>query len=374
VRAVAAAGLLLTGCFYLDPIITRPGVTINRAAPPYDAAYRGNPFILTADFDNPKPRQGRYDWLAFACHVSEVDGSEACDDSDFYSGTDAMAVFDVPVSTMAFPPTLVNRLKVKLQVHDDRGAVATAEENVPVGNGPPTVELGGGKASIAVGVPLDLFIRYGDPDDLLDSLVFLPPEVTPPRPGAPFMLEELAAPADPSDTTHVTVGRRLTPGETGTWSVMFRVRDPSGAVSSAQISPFLVTPDQPPCLEQWQPIAPPPGTALPIFEPTVFQVPLVRDELDAYPRISSARQFGTTRFVWSILRLGATAREVLSDANANRIDVDPAAFILGERVEIRVEIFDRHDTPLPCPDGAATCSITGSPDCLQRQTWRIEAR
>ncbi|TMQ09095.1 MAG: hypothetical protein E6J91_31435, partial [Deltaproteobacteria bacterium] len=151
---------MLTGCFYLDPIILRPGVTINRAAPPYDAAYRGNPFILLADFDNPKPRQGRYDWLAFACHVAD-DGTEVCDDSDFFSGVDATAVFNVPVATMAFPPALVNRLKVKLQVHDDRGAIATAEENIPVGDGPPTVELGTLKTSVAVGVPIDLFVKYG---------------------------------------------------------------------------------------------------------------------------------------------------------------------------------------------------------------------
>jgi hypothetical protein len=366
--------LLLTGCFYLDPIIARPGVTINRAAPPNDAAYRGNPFLLTADFDNPKPRQGRYDWLAFACHVSDVDGSEICDDSDFYSGGDALASFSVPVVTMAFPPALVNRLKVKLQVHDDRGAVATAEENIPVADGPPTVDLGVTVSSFSVGVPIDLAVQYGDPDDPLGSLTLLPVEVMTPQTPLAYTLEDLPPGASQADPGHLTVGTRLTPQEAGAWAVKFAARDPAGALSRGGTLAFVVNPDQPPCLEQWEPIVPPSDAVLPILEPTVFQVPLVRDELDAYPRLSSALQFGTTTFEWSILRPGATAREGLAGPSGNRIDFDPAAFTPGDVVEIRVEIFDRHHTALPCDDSSQTCSITGAIDCLQRQTWRVEVR
>lgn len=373
-KVVAVTALLLSGCFYLDPIVTRPGVTINRAAPPYDAAYRGNRFALVADFDNPKPRQGTYDWIAFACHVSDVDGSEACDTDEFFSGTDAVASFSVPVATAAFPPALVNRLKVKLQVRDDRGALATAEENVQVGDGPPTLDLGTPPASVAVGVPVDLFVQYGDPDDALGTLALLPPEVTPPRVGADYTLEDLPAATDAGAPPHIVVGKRLTPREIGSWSIKFTVRDPGGAMTSLETRPVMVHPDQPPCLAQWQPIAPSGGAVLPIFEPTAFQVPLVRDELDAYPPISSAPQFGVTRFAWSILRPGATAREVLTDTGGNRVDLDPAAFVPGDIVELRVEIFDRHDTPVSCPDDAATCAITGSSDCLQRQTWRVEVR
>ena len=106
----------------------------------------------------------------------------------------------------------------------------------------------------------------------------------------------------------------------------------------------------------------------------MFQVPLVGDDLDAYPPIQGATQFGTTVFAWSILPPGATVRQTLAGATGNAIALDPAAFTPGDVVELRVEIFDRHHTALPCDDSAATCSITASPSCLQRQTWRVEVR
>jgi hypothetical protein len=40
---------------------------------------------------------------------------------------------------------------------------------------------------------------------------------------------------------------------------------------------------------------------------------------------------------------------------------------------MRVEIFDRKSTPIPCADGLATCAIS-QPACIQRQTWRVEVR
>jgi hypothetical protein len=136
---------------------------------------------------------------------------------------------------------------------------------------------------------------------------------------------------------------------------------------------FTVLPDKPPCLVQSRPITPPPGTSLPITEPTLFQVALVTDDLDSYPRLSTDPLFGTTAFAWSILPPGASDRQLLVGTTGNTADFDPGAFTPGDIVELRLEIFDRSHTEIPCADDLATCAIETS-DCIQRQTWRLEAR
>jgi hypothetical protein len=135
---------------------------------------------------------------------------------------------------------------------------------------------------------------------------------------------------------------------------------------------FTVGADQPPCLAQWQPIVPPDGATLPIIEPTLFEVPLVSDDLDPYPPVPGEPLFGTTTFAWSILPPGATARQPLVGATGNSVDFDPAAFTPGQIVELRVEIFDPSHGTVACADGDPVC--LASPGCSQRQTWRVEIR
>jgi hypothetical protein len=137
---------------------------------------------------------------------------------------------------------------------------------------------------------------------------------------------------------------------------------------------FMVGPDQPPCLAQWEPIAPPDGAILPITAPTVFQVPLVDDDLDPYPPVSGEPLLGTTAFEWSILLPGAPARQRLAGTTGNSVDFDPSAFTPGAIVELRVEIFDRKHTAVACADGDPVCPAIGSTACNQRQTWRVEIR
>ena len=59
---------------------------------------------------------------------------------------------------------------------------------------------------------------------------------------------------------------------------------------------------------------------LPITEPTLFQVPLVADDLDPYPPAPGDPVLGTTTFAWSILPPGAPARQPLVGATGNSVD------------------------------------------------------
>lgn len=384
VRALAAAGLLLTGCFYVDPIVVRPRVKIKVVQP--SVISRGDMTTLEASFDPPDAGTGTYDWKIFACAAIDANGTSGCDGEAFFRFTTETAntvTFPVRIKTMA-SQAQTGAIEVELQARSDRGAVATGtgQTGFGVGDALPVLEPGVSARTLTVGAPIDLFVRYSDADDGLDD-VKLEWTPQPPTASGTYLREDLVIPpSQPPDTVHRTVGIRLIPGEPGGWTVKVTGTDPAQRDPRSTVKPppverdlmFTVAPDQPPCLAQWQPIAPPAGTTLPITAPTVFQVPLVDDDLDAYPAVLDAPQFGTAVFAWSILPPGASARQVLAGATGNHLDFDPAAFTRGDIVELRVEVFDRHATAMPCDDGDQTCSITASTDCIQRQTWRVEVR
>jgi hypothetical protein len=369
VRLVASIGLLLTGCFYIDPINQRPSVGLHQQ--PGGFVHRGDHVMLVADYDDPEGSQGFYSWRAFACADEAVARhGVGCDADAFYTGTLATAELAVPVTLAGGEP--VQAIRVVLEARDDRGALAQGLEVYPVADASPRLELRKATHSYTVGVPIDLFAKYGDVDDGPEN-VALAWKVFTPNTQPAFTLDDLAVPPDITDPAHATAGKTLVPQGTGEWDVQVTARDPLGATSQQHLM-LTVAADRPPCLAQWQPIVPPNGASLPVTAPTVFRVPLVDDDLDVYPPASGDPVLGTTSFAWSILPPGATARQPLVGATGNSIDFDPAAFTPGEIVELRVEIFDRAHTAPGCPDDQATCSVSAQLDCIQRQTWRVEVR
>jgi hypothetical protein len=372
VRAVVAASALLTGCFFVDPIIERPHVQIEVVQP--SVIYRGGTVTLAANFVGTGTGLGTYDWKLVSC-AGFGTSAQQCDDTAFFTASasrENMVSFSVPVMTRSGAGK-TQAIQVQLEARSDRGALALRDDNsdFAVADAPPTLQVNSRAHSFSVGAPIDLFATYGDPDDPAAE-VQIDWAATAPTAAGTYTLDDLAVAQDPADPDHRSAGKRLTPGQPGDWDVKVTARDAAGMANPQHVQ-FAVAPDQPPCLQQWLPIVAPAGTALPIDVPTVFQVLLVGDDLDAYPPIQGATQFGTTVFAWSILPPRATQRQTLPGATGNVIELDPAAFTPGDLVELRVEIFDRHHTALPCDDSAATCSITAS-TCLQRQTWRVEVR
>jgi hypothetical protein len=368
VRAVAVIGLLLTvgvcGCFYVDPIEPRPRVLLDFEP---NTITRGGTVTLMATLTDPNMDPGLYEWTLSTCPASGQSAHE-CDEIAFLTvekNPHNMLSFSVPVMTKAGTDK-TGRIRVQLDAFSNRNALAQETRDLPVDDAPPSLSLARSAHSYTVGAPIDLVATFSDPDDALGAIK-LDWSSTP---QAAFV--DVPVPG-PGPAGHATVGQRLVPDRPGEWDIRVEARDPSDARTEQHLM-FTVDADHPPCLGQWQPIAPPPGTTLPITDVTVFQVPLVNDDLDAYPPVTDAPEFGSTRFAWSILPPGATEREVLTGATGNRVQFDPAAYHPGDIVELRVEIFDRSHTVLPCADGAATCSIDSAPSCLQRQTWRVEVR
>jgi hypothetical protein len=180
-------------------------------------------------------------------------------------------------------------------------------------------------------------------------------------------------PPDFADLAHTTAGKLIVPDRTGDWDIRVTASDGKNAPVEKHLQ-FAVGPDEAPCIAQSQPLVPPDDAALPIAEPTRFQVPLVTDDLDPYPPLSDDPHFGTTAFEWSILPPESPGRQILVGATGNSVEIDPDAFTLGDIVELRVEVFDRNRSKVTCPDADATCSLSAQPACIQRQTWRVEVR
>jgi hypothetical protein len=371
VRGLAAICVLLTGCFYIDPIFPRPHYHL--VAP--DVVTRGGLVTLTAQLVDTESQAGSFEWTVSGCTGFDHGVASSCDATPFYrtQPDDTASTVHVMVPATTMSGAMTQAIQITLDARSDRGAVALSDgsnQEFAVGDAPPVVRLDRQSHSLAVGAPIDVIATYGDIDSALDQVALEWTVIAPDLAGS-YSFDDLPVAQDPADPGHRKAGKRLTPTVEGSWDVQVIARDREGGSTMQHLSPFTVVPDRPPCLAQWLPAVPPAGQTLPISAPTVFQVPLVDDDLDPYPPITAIPQLA---FAWSILRPGETQRQVQVGATGNAVALDPAAFTPGDVVELRVEIFDRRRTALPCDDAAATCSIMSSGSCLQRQTWRVEVR
>ncbi len=393
--AVVVGGL--PGCFYYESINQRPSVQIeNLRDVPMKA---GDPVMLRAVMDDPDGDFISLGWRVYACtdakKFAEFPEAVSCDRDPFYEKTDVDVSFTLPALRrfVAEGTQLSARSAlVILDATDEYGATAKprAELIIPIGNQPPTLELfkqskyGTGNQFIA-GTPVRVIAKVGDVDDGPERVMLSMWSADPPLATgfvASLVDGEPAIIMDPEDEGHWQHVKVFTANDPGEWTVRVTAKDPLGETNpgdypdniiDAEI-PINVVADQAPCLSQLAPIVPPAGVAMPMSSPTLFRVPVVRDDLDPYPLIPNDEIFRATRFRWSLKNPGASTHAVVAGATGNSLPLDPASYLPGDIVEVRVEIFDRKNTPVNCPDGDATCSTISDPACLQRQTWRVEVR
>jgi hypothetical protein len=353
----------LAGCFYVDPINQRPSLDIRANDEP---VYRGDTVKYAAVVYDADDRAVDVTWRAYMCTDTTIND---CDATVAFSGTEPELEFTVP-RVRADGTTPVSSMKIVLDGRDDRGATAKPNDQITpaVLDRAPSLELrdtsiykqdSPGPAYV-VGLPIELYAVYRDADDALEALT-IAWKVYPPSAVA-VELTELAAPQ---------VGKRLRPTAIGTWTVEVTITDPLGNATQRSVVLNVVA-DRAPCLAIVEPAVPPTSAVLPVFEPRLFQVTSVSDDLDSYPATTGGAEFGEPAFVWSIATPG-NPRTVIGGATGSSTPFDPAVHPPGTIVELRVEIQDRKRVPVSCNDGEPTCSTSGT-SCLQRQTWRVEAR
>ncbi len=367
----AVACLVLTGCFYIDPINRLPVVDSiscrflndDRPCSSLTPLHRTDKVELSVAILDPddSAAHATHAWSAFVCNT--LDTSE-CETSAYTTSTAATPLLEWPRAAEG-----VRALLVAVDVRDGRGARVRQSARFTV-NDPPTLELRASPGDRTLRAPMQLTATYDDVDEG-PSNIQLAWEVTGPTADAEVLLEDID-PGPPAPPV-LAVRKRFVPTAVGRWDVKVTATDGRAETVEEHLT-LDVGPDLPPCIARVQPAVPPAGAVLPVLEPTVFQVPRVTDDLDVYPPTFSDPAFGAATFAWSILAPGATTRQVLLDATGNSIDFDPAAFTPGQRVEIRVEVFDRTYHDVSCADALPTCVVAARPQCTQRQTWRVEIR
>jgi hypothetical protein len=352
--AGAAAVLAAGGCFYLEDINHRPAIEIVRVTE--TAIERGAMVHLRALVYDPDEQDVRVSWRAQAC----AETTEACDEVPYAESSERELSVSAPLRTAAGLP--VQHLRITLAAVDTQGARALPEQRldldvvnaVPRLSGPQPV---GNR--IAVGLPLQLRVRRTDTDDLAEA-VQLTWKVYGPAGTSHPPLRQL-----PSSDPEID-NQELIPDVAGAWLIEVIARDPVGGTAMAQRA-LVVTGDLPPCLTA---LSPPSATPLLLDQRRRLSVLIVEDDFDPFPALPG----GGARFSWSLLAPSrGAARQPLLGASGSFVELDPAAFVPGELVELRVEVADRIARALPCPDGDAQCSIQENA-CQQRQTWRLEIR
>lgn len=363
---VALLLLAVSGCFYVDPINQRPSLDIKQTTA--GDLYRGDMVQLEAVANDPDGQLVYFQWRAYLCTDETT-----CDGGPHFGGFDDRFEFQVPAERddQKVP---VRALHILLEGQDELGATAKPVQQLwlAVRDRAPTLELQTySRYGNVVGTPVDFYAKVGDPDDW-PTVPTLAWTVYSPSTQPAYTFDDITVPSDPADTTHAQLGKRLVSQGTGDFTIEVTASDSQGEPAT-QLTTIKVGVDTPPCLMSLSPIVAPAGSALPISEPTLFQVHVVKDDLDPYPTISDA-VLGTTKFTWSLLPPGGTTRQALTGVTGSSVAIDPASYQPGDIVELRVEIADRNNTPITCADGNPTCSVISDNACIQRQTWRVEVR
>ena len=370
VRLVAAA-VVLTGCFYAPPINQRPSVAIHELSD--DPVHRSDTVMLEAIGSDADGQSITYAWHISACTVATDDNTDS--DPPFRNDVNPTAEpiisFQVPAMRQdSVTPT--KAVRVLLDAFDELGAEARPGQELILAvddYAPVLAKQAMAAHHSVVDSHTQLYVVVSDQDDTPQN-VALQWTVETPDPNAAYEITDLPMPT-PTDSLHLTYGKSLLPHEAGTWTVKVVGTDPFGVSDEADFQ-IDVGDDLPPCITNPTPIASP-TDALPLFESTLFQVPVVVDDLDVYPPQSGDPDLGVATFSWSIEAPGASAFAPLANTS-NGVVLDPATYKPGDVVQLRVEVHDRVARDFSsCPADAPTCELdpTNEPGCLQRETWTV---
>ncbi len=358
--AVVAAGASTgaAGCFYGEVINERPSAEIERVDTGVPA--RGGSLSFRALMDDPDRDRVTPSWRFEACNAQAICAADE-------TGADQMFYVTVPSLVDGLPTV---RVVVSLGVQDEYGAIGVPQQRLEldvINNAPSVVVQRRGReldGAFPPDVPITISARGGDADGDAVTLAW---ELFPARDSVPADRRFEALP-DPSSGGEE---RLLLPDVDGEWIVRVTVSD---AIDARAVDlPILVVPDQPPCLGASDPAPPPVGAMLVVDQPRRFSVLVVEDDLDLFPAPPPGDPYlGAAGFRWYLRAPGAAAFTQV-DTGVAALELDPAHFDPGDRVDVRVEIDDRLGRTIPCADGVATCSI-GQDACLQRQSWAVEVR
>ncbi|HUQ01174.1 MAG TPA: hypothetical protein VM261_01705 [Kofleriaceae bacterium] len=358
VLALALGSASASGCFYGDVINERPSAAIERLGA--GIPFRGGTLQFRAVVDDPDRDPTQPTWRFEACNAGNICAADE-------TGSDPLFTVTVPPMVEGRPTT---RVVVTLDVEDIYGATARPAQRLEldVDNNAPTAAVQKRGREIAgkfpPDVPIVISARGMDVDGDSTTLVW---ELLPARNSveADRVWQTLPDPISGGEE------RRLVPDVDGDWKVKITVADDIDTTIYEET--IIVVPDQPPCLGALDPAPPPAGSSIVLDAPRRIGVLVVEDDLDIYPAPPPDDPYlGPAGLRWYVRAPGTTSY-ALVDTDVGGLELDPAHYDPGDRLDVRVEIDDRLGRAVQCAEGVATCSL-GQNTCLQRQTWSVEVR
>jgi hypothetical protein len=323
---------LVSGCVIADPINQRPSLDIEREGG--GDVFRGDEVRMHGIANDPENQLVFFQWRAYACTDATADSSGArpgCDAQPFYTEILQDARLVVPAQR-ADATDSVQQVLVLLEGQDDYGATAKPIQQLVISisdHGPDLAMRKDSRYGYVVDTAMNVYAKVGDADDgaqavTLEWKVYSPMN----QPNFTLVDADPPVPQDPLDPKHLQVGKTFTPQGPGDYEIQVTARDPlqqacadqGGTDCTSTVESVMVTvvPDHAPCLTQLAPLVVAAPNALPLSDPTLFQVTVVQDDLDPFPGVPSDLVLGTPKFHWSILPPGASTR-TSSCASRSRI-------------------------------------------------------
>lgn len=359
VLALALGGGVASGCFYSEVINERPSGDIERVGS--GVPFRGDTLTFRALMDDPDRNPTSASWRFEACNANDICAADE-------TGNDTTFTVTIPPLVESMPTTHVI---ITLAVEDSYGAEARPVQRLEldVANNAPMIDADPRGREIDDMFPPDVPITISavasdeDGDDITLSW-----ELFPASGAVPGQYSFTPLPDPPAGGEEY----RLLPDVDGTWTVRITASD--GLDDFTYVLPIIVVPDQPPCLGALDPAPPPAGLSLLLDAPRRIAVTVVEDDLDIYPPPPADDPFlGAAELRWYLRAPGATSF-ALVDTNVGGVELDPAHYNPGDRLDVRVEIDDRVNRTVQCAENVPTCSFGQDDACLQRQTWSVEVR
>lgn len=355
----------LAGCVFTEGINRPPSISIALdTAPP---VYIGHEVVISAQGStDPDGDALSYEWslewrpLAGA-PTGDIPSPATCERL-------------VPEGKYCFRPLAKAIYDMHLTVRDRWGAKTSTPRDAPlevvVNNRPPEARLnlisvGNEYGEFTVGSEILLYAGSSRDLDEGDVLSFSWDVAEPPASSDPIVQTLDAAQQPTSDATDA-VYLRLVPDVRGTYTVTVTVSDGAGLDSVDSASKDLhVIDDAPPCVTATEPSY---ASGTLVFDRTEtrrLEVTRVSDDLDPYPGGAQAS------FAWSVELSPGAGFLPVAGYDFPYLDLDGAAYQLGQAIRVRVLPLDREERPpLACPETQVTCGD----DCLRWITWDIEFR
>lgn len=344
----------LSGCILFTDPVNRPpeikGIVTSMML------VRGQTVTFTAEVNDPDKESVKLEWSSRPARCpDQIDASQRPPTEQ-----------QQPVYTLKLGAEKASVLCVWVLARDPHGATDVAARTIEAGNRPPVAKMSVQQPATNELGRYDLFSRFrvtgaqsDDPDqDMIKrDWTFLAPNA---RSNAQL---KPCAPTSPEDAVQCFLAD--VPGD---YQLTLTVNDGTENSQTSQLT-LRVDEDTPPCIELSLPSHNASPLVLDPAQPWSFAVLRVNDDGDPFPGEAPPR--GSAAFSWTFRHSGGDWRALPGFESLPSVLIAADTFVIGDKVDLRVEVKDRE--PLHTLAACGTADVCPT-NCPQRITWNMEYR